>query len=243
MTNGTERNFAFDTIDHIGRLKSLPQVGAVFAGAMAKLGFTSLGVSGLPPPVQGADPVVLAERAPDGFRDFYIHECFYPVDHIATYARTAVEPFRFSDASYHPTQSRDCERYMQALRSYGIGEGLIVPLGRPNRVPVGVWLAGESPDLHDSAIQIIHLIALFAASKARALARRRREGKPPLLTVRECEVLTWAAQGKTAWEIGMILRIAKRTVDEHTRSAACKLGAANKTQAVVLALLKHLIEV
>jgi DNA-binding CsgD family transcriptional regulator len=63
-----------------------------------------------------------------------------------------------------------------------------------------------------------------------------------LLTQREREILAWAAKGKAAWEIGKILRIAKRTVDEHVQTAARKLGATNRTQAVAIALQHRLIE-
>jgi DNA-binding CsgD family transcriptional regulator len=63
------------------------------------------------------------------------------------------------------------------------------------------------------------------------------------LTPREVEVLTWAARGKSAWEIGEILHIGKRTVDEHVQTAVRKLGAANRTQAVAIALLNRIIEV
>jgi DNA-binding CsgD family transcriptional regulator len=63
------------------------------------------------------------------------------------------------------------------------------------------------------------------------------------LTRRELEVLTWVARGKSAWEISQILGIAKRTVDEHVQAATQKLGAVNRTQAVALALLRHLIEI
>jgi DNA-binding CsgD family transcriptional regulator len=61
------------------------------------------------------------------------------------------------------------------------------------------------------------------------------------LTLREREVLWWAAQGKSAREIGEILQIAKRTADEHTHKAARKLGAINRTQAVAIALRERLI--
>jgi DNA-binding CsgD family transcriptional regulator len=64
-----------------------------------------------------------------------------------------------------------------------------------------------------------------------------------LLTPREREVLAWAARGKSAWEIGEILRITKRTVNEHVRTAAQKLGATNRTQAVVIALRSRIIDV
>jgi DNA-binding CsgD family transcriptional regulator len=62
------------------------------------------------------------------------------------------------------------------------------------------------------------------------------------LTAREREVLTWISLGKSAWEIGEILGIAKRTVDEHAQTATRKLGAANRTQAVAIAVRDCLIE-
>jgi LuxR family quorum sensing-dependent transcriptional regulator len=44
-------------------------------------------------------------------------------------------------------------------------------------------------------------------------------------------------------DIGQILNISKRTVDEHSQTAARKLGASNRTQAVAIALRDHIIEV
>jgi LuxR family transcriptional regulator, quorum-sensing system regulator BjaR1 len=241
MASNARRNFAFDTISEIARLTSLSQVGEYFAGAMAKLGFTSLGINGLPPPVIDADPVILTESTPGGFRDHYIQEQFYLVDHIAGHARVSTEPFRYSDAPYGRAESKAHQRFLQALRNYNMGEGIIVPVGRPAHIPACVWLAGESPDLTEETMQVVQLIALFASSKAHALYQHCNDHSLPL-TAREREVLIWAAHGKSSWEIGRILHIAKLTVDEHTQRAARKLGAANKTQAVALALLEHMIE-
>jgi LuxR family transcriptional regulator, quorum-sensing system regulator BjaR1 len=72
---------------------------------------------------------------------------------------------------------------------------------------------------------------------------RRPPAKRRLLTPREREVLAWVARGKSAWEIGEILDIAKRTVDEHVQSAVRKLGAVNRTHAVALAIRDHLVEI
>jgi LuxR family quorum sensing-dependent transcriptional regulator len=63
------------------------------------------------------------------------------------------------------------------------------------------------------------------------------------LTAREREVLQWVAQGKSAWEIGAILSIAKRTVDEHAATASRKLGAVNRVHAVVIAIRDNMIAV
>ena len=63
------------------------------------------------------------------------------------------------------------------------------------------------------------------------------------LTPREREVMAWASRGKSAWEIAKILYITKRTVDEHVQKAVRKLGAANRTQAVAIAIRDRLIDV
>jgi LuxR family quorum sensing-dependent transcriptional regulator len=73
--------------------------------------------------------------------------------------------------------------------------------------------------------------------------RRAVRGKRPVLTTRELEVLSWVAQGKSAWEVGEILHIAKRTVDEHVQTAVRKMGAVNRTHAVAMAVRDRIISV
>ncbi len=70
---------------------------------------------------------------------------------------------------------------------------------------------------------------------------RRRASTKSKLTPRETEVLRWVANGKSAWEIGEILDITKRTVDEHVQTIVRKLGAVNRTHAVALALRDGII--
>ncbi|MFY9895042.1 MAG: MEDS domain-containing protein [Xanthobacteraceae bacterium] len=100
-------------------------------------------------------------------------------------------------------------------------------------------------------IAVSSAAAVLEVAQAHQLAVARQRGEwvvvetvpaaAHVLTLREREVLWWAAQGKSAWEIGEILHIAKRTVDQHTQNAARKLGAVNRTQAVALALRERLI--
>ncbi len=73
--------------------------------------------------------------------------------------------------------------------------------------------------------------------------QRNNRAKTHALTSREIEVLTWVARGKSAWEIGEILDIAKRTVDEHAQTAVRKLGAVNRTHAVALAVRDRIISI
>jgi autoinducer binding domain-containing protein len=151
MNSNFHRNLVFDTIDRISRLNVLEQVADAFIGAVEKFGFAALGINGLPPPGEGVDLRILAESTPEGFRDLYIRERFYLVDHICAHARAASEPFRYSEAPYDRKGSRGHQRFMQALETFGMGKGLIVPIGRSANVPACVWLAGKNPDLDEDA--------------------------------------------------------------------------------------------
>jgi DNA-binding CsgD family transcriptional regulator len=71
--------------------------------------------------------------------------------------------------------------------------------------------------------------------------RAQTEIRP--LTPREREVLAWLLRGKSASEIGEILHIATRTVEKHAENLVQKLGAANRTHAVAIAVRDRLVDV
>jgi DNA-binding CsgD family transcriptional regulator len=62
------------------------------------------------------------------------------------------------------------------------------------------------------------------------------------LSLREREVLYWAASGKTFEETGMILGISRKTVEAHMYKAMRKLDVYNTPQAVTKAILLGLIQ-
>ena len=92
MISGLHRTLIFDAIDEISHLTLLSQVTATLSCAAEKFGFTSWGITGLTPLAEGAYPIVLTEKIPEGFSDFYIQERFYGIDHIGAHARAAYEP-------------------------------------------------------------------------------------------------------------------------------------------------------
>jgi DNA-binding CsgD family transcriptional regulator len=54
------------------------------------------------------------------------------------------------------------------------------------------------------------------------------------LTAQEAKVMRWVVEGKTSWEVGMILSISERTVKFHLANIYAKLNVANRVQAVSL---------
>jgi len=64
-----------------------------------------------------------------------------------------------------------------------------------------------------------------------------------VLSDREKEVLDWLKQGKSSWEISVILDISERTVNFHVYNIMRKLGATNRPQVVAIAARVGLISI
>ncbi|GAA2615897.1 response regulator transcription factor [Streptomyces axinellae] len=105
------------------------------------------------------------------------------------------------------------------------------------------------------ARQIAHAIRLVAtgdsvlfpeavrrlATGRAAPAARAVSAAAPALTVREREILRLMAQGRSNQEAAAELRVSLETVKTHVGNVLSKLGAANRTQAVVLAYESGLV--
>lgn len=62
------------------------------------------------------------------------------------------------------------------------------------------------------------------------------------LTDREKEVLRWIKEGKTTWDVSMILHISQDTVKFHLKNVFRKLNATSRSHAVAIALDHKLID-
>jgi len=78
---------------------------------------------------------------------------------------------------------------------------------------------------------------------ARLLRKLRHESADPLslLTPRETDVLKGLAQGRSNREIARALSVSEETVKSHVSSILAKLGLADRTQAAIFALQRHLV--
>ncbi|WP_421526653.1 response regulator transcription factor [Pseudomonas brenneri] len=76
------------------------------------------------------------------------------------------------------------------------------------------------------------------ASDDRAGSAPSLPDKP--LTVKELEILRWATEGKTVWEISRIRCVSQATVKFHLRNIYCKLHVNNRVQAVSEAIKRGL---
>lgn len=228
-------------IEHLDCLSIMNDVMNAMERFLARFGFEKFVLHGLCSPTQRFEDAVVGRNWPIEFCKIYAEEQYAGDDPIACLLKRTAMPFEWSESLYDVARAPRAAEIMQRRRGFGIKRGFVVPFhGAPCGIGF-VHMSGGRFDLTTHSSPAIHLMALYAFDRACELRAPRAREKPPL-TAREREVLTWAAHGKTAWEVGEILAITKRTVDEHARTAFRKLGAVNRTQAVAIALRDRLID-
>ena len=75
------------------------------------------------------------------------------------------------------------------------------------------------------------------------IARNALQTPATTLTQRQREILTHLARGLTNEQIGRVLGIRADRVKLHVRSILSKIGAANRTEAVALAMKNHMLKI
>jgi LuxR family transcriptional regulator, quorum-sensing system regulator BjaR1 len=231
----------------LGGLKRLslatgpPDLLNIMASALKPFGAEFFCINFSPDPSQKFEDVLLAHRLPADWLQLYLEKKFSSVDPSLRHCRNTTQPFEYSESPCDPDNEPQAAEVMQLADDFGVSNGFLVPIAGPTGCEGNVWIGGEHLRLTAREKSIVHLLSLYVFESVRQLTGRS-ETRKPSITLREREVLTWIAAGKTAWEIGEILHISKRTVDEHTTKAARKLNAANRVQAVAHAIRYRLID-
>jgi LuxR family quorum sensing-dependent transcriptional regulator len=241
MLMAEERRTAFEFLEGLGGFSSADAILGALDRVLANYGIEHFTFQDLPRANRPYEEFAFCTRVPAEWLQIYLREEYVRVDPAFRQCRRSIEPFVWADAPYDAEREPRAVEFLRRATDFGLARGLMIPVPREKGGLGVVWFGGTRMQPDARTRPLLHLLALYTFERLRSACGHSLERKPPL-THREREVLVWAAQGKSAWEIGEILRIAKRTVDEHVQSACHKLGAANRTQAVAIALRDHLIE-
>lgn len=178
---------------------------------------------------------------PDNWLQQYVHENFQDHDPVVDFARSQVHSFYWAQAPYKadrtmPSRVMDC-----AARDFDMPQGLCVPIYGMQGYQGSVNFGGPEIDDSTSARSAMELVAIYAVNHLSRL--RSQISDEAVLSMREREVLKWAAVGKTAWDTGRILQISTDTVNKHIASAMRKLDSFSKTQAVAESIRRGEIQI
>jgi LuxR family quorum sensing-dependent transcriptional regulator len=231
---------ALDFIEGLEAYRRVPEAMNALEAAFGRFGFETIIVTGLPNPDQRFAQMVLAKRWPAEWFKLYTERNYDRVDPVVRMCRQSINPFEWSEAPYDAGIEPGAAEVMNRATDFRMSRGFIVPIHGLTGYEAAVSLGGVHLDLNPRSKPALHLMAMYGFDRIRHLLAPA-PGPSAQLTAREREVIAWAAQGKSAWEIGEILHITQRTAEEHLATAARKLGAVNRTHAVALAIRRKII--
>lgn len=154
--------------------------------------------------------------------------------------KTTTRPFSHSLTEW--SSRRERRELKEILCQIGLLYGHFFPVHDAQGNMGAVVLGGAKETIgmrSRGALQVTSML-LFSRLAAIGATRRPQSG---VITAREGECLIWTAAGKTSAEIAQILRLSENTVNHHLFKAVRKLDTVNRTQAVVVAMRRGLIEV
>lgn len=231
-----------DTIEKIDQATTPQGVVEELFSCLRRQGFSACLITRLPAPHdKNWDRQILANGWPEGWHKHYQAQDYYRHDPCAARSRTAADPFFWSELA-HQSMAEQARVVMHDAASFGLRQGICVPIHSPFAPPAAVSVAGEFVDLAPSAIHVIPAIARHAFRSLLSAMASHDGLHVSILSGREREILQWTAAGKTAWEISRILGISLHTATTHLKNARQKLGAANVAHSVVEALRRREIQ-
>lgn len=181
---------------------------------------------------------------PQEWLERYLSRDYFKVDPVVQHAGASSLPMIWSDYQFGDGKSAE---FWEEAKSFGLEAGLSFAVHEQPGV-TGIFSIARDKVLDLQGQDLAALIGraqLFASLLHHAVSRVVLPTLLPeqaaALTRRELECLKLAADGKTAWEIGRILSIAERTAVFHLNNVIRKLGATNKTQAIVRAVALKLV--
>ncbi len=230
---------ASDFFEAAAQAETIDALQAALAQTLAAFGITHFGAFAL---VRDADGPIrsqnLVRQTDDGWSQDYWEKRAHNYD--AALHRALVQPgaFTFAEIESRPLGKNARDLFGVMREAMPIEAGYIVPLHDARHFAGLFGLYSAERTISEEIKPLLTMIALYATERAKALS----EGGPPMpvepcpLSARQREMLAFAAQGKSDWDIAQIVGIAGSTVNEHIEKAKLALHVKTRAQAIAIAV-------
>ncbi|MET4236057.1 LuxR family transcriptional activator of conjugal transfer of Ti plasmids [Bradyrhizobium sp. LA6.10] len=180
----------------------------------------------------------LISTYPPSWTAHYLRRQYASLDPVVSQAIRDTEPFRWGLGLGPRVRSESERELFEEAARFGIRCGFTIPIHDNKGEIAAVTFATDERriDFERSIrkhAKVLQVMAMYFHAHARRTLGSDRVVDGILLSPREFECLEWSSRGKSAWEIGTILGISRRTAAFHLDNARAKLGVRTTRQAVV----------
>jgi LuxR family quorum sensing-dependent transcriptional regulator len=222
---------AIDLIDTPIRQVSAAGVGRAFFESLRPFGVRAIYARAYRQPRSGLgeEEHIFSRISPAGWEGLYAEKQFQNVNYLPREVRKRAGPFKWSDVRLVDPREK---ALAQALVDNGFGDGLATPCHGPVGYVGVVSLAFERLwDVAPKDRGAIEMASLVLHNRMRDCSKHV-QADAPRLTPRERDCLGFVAEGKSDWDISVMLGVSHTTIISHVQNAKRKLGAATRAQAV-----------
>ncbi|MGB6536339.1 MAG: LuxR family transcriptional regulator [Xanthobacteraceae bacterium] len=222
-------------IDGLATSGDAESLRTVLAEAGAALDLSCFAYLSLPP--RRSDSPQFISTYPVKWTDHYLQHRYERLDPVINKALATPQPFEWGHEFTPKRLSKSEQGILEEAAQFGIRCGFTVPIHDP-RGPIAAvtFAADERRATFQHCIEqhrhVLQLMAMYFHAHARRRLTPNRVIDGVALSPRELECLEWATQGKSAWEIGRLLNISRRTAAFHLDNAKTKFGVRTICQAV-----------
>lgn len=147
---------------------------------------------------------------------------------------------RYSFSDFAPREEAGFGSYWEAMGEAGIGDALCATSYGAGGMIASLHLGFPDDDFSPEEKLALQVAGLVLTERLLSFAEPVAE--PPIrLTERERDAIALVADGKTDWEISVILGVSEATARFHVDNARRKLGAVSRAQAVARLINQRLI--
>jgi len=230
-------------IDAVEQTRTTAEVEDCLLVLAAEFGFTGL-FGGLVPtrPVHVSEipSRILFQRYPTEWAARYNSKGYIFIDPVVQRLSYERNPFTWRESYETCTQEKHVQLIRGEATEFGLYDGYVVPISTIDGDIAALSFGGPGAIPASADLSVLNFAASYAVGRRlHHLAAARRPA--PDLTPREWDCLLWAGEGKTDWEISVILGISRSTVIKHITSAREKLGAVNRAHAIATAIRTKLL--
>lgn len=175
---------------------------------------------------------------PEGWLRNYYKDKLFLLDPIAIASTHVNGPFTWKEAYSKIEMTNRLRAFINTAEDFGLKEGVTYSshTRQEDKVDTLMSLETSGHKVDEEYLAIVEYILPHIHEVIVRIDETVRVPEAlPDLTARERETLKWAYEGKTAWEIGVILSISERTVKFHLNNIYKKLNVKNRSQAVAKA--------
>jgi LuxR family quorum sensing-dependent transcriptional regulator len=193
-----------------------------------------------PAPLAELRSRILFQRFPTQWLDRYSSKGYVFRDPIIQHLSHERAPFTWQEGYKRCPQRRNVNLIRGEAAEFGLRDGYVVPISTMDGKIASLSFGGPGMIPVSADLSVLNFAASYALGRhLTRIATRQRVNSN--LTAREWDCLLWAGEGKTDWEISVILGISRSTVTKHIMAAREKLGAVSKAHAIATAIRTKLL--